>query len=222
MTKTSIIVLSTIAILFAAVIGLILFSYYGFTHASFLNPEQMNDVQIALKGSLGQALFSVQRPEPISDEQLKGKTGLDALLAPVPGANRGQGLIKEYQENPQRFKQYADMFDTAMTAKQVGQTLLDQPIRPLPRTSDSLPIAFTPRVDAWGRAFCIIPVGERLAVVSGGPTHLSCDSLPLTAADIAKSQRAMYSGPSNIIVVVLAKPVASQPVVPNKSRPGAS
>jgi hypothetical protein len=61
-------------------------------------------------------------------------------------------------------------------------------------------------VDAWGNPFCIIPMGEKLALVSGGPTRLSCDALPLTPEQIAKSSRSLYAGPSDVVVVVALRP----------------
>lgn len=66
------------------------------------------------------------------------------------------------------------------------------------------------KVDAWGNPFCIIPIGEKLAVVSGGPLRLHCDALPLTPEQIAKSGRTLYAGPSDVVVVVALRP--QQPV----------
>jgi hypothetical protein len=54
---------------------------------------------------------------------------LDALFASAPTGNKGQGLIEAYQKDPQKFRRYADMLDTAMNAKQVGDAVLRQDIR---------------------------------------------------------------------------------------------
>ncbi len=54
------------------------------------------------------------------------------------------------------------------------------------------------KVDAWGNPFCIIPVSERVAIVSGGPSHLSFDALPLNAQQITVSSRSLYAGPSDV------------------------
>jgi hypothetical protein len=210
-----------VAVLGSMLIGAVLFAYYDFTH-NFrfpLTSEQVSDAQIAFKGALGEAIFNGQHGEVIPDAQLEGKTGLDALLAPA-GGGKGEGLIKEYQENPQKFKRYAEMLDTAMNAKKVGEVLLQQTASRPPRTSESLAMEANLRVDAWGSPFCIIPVGARVAVVSGGPARLSCDALPLTAAQIAGSHRNIYAGPSGIVVVIAAPQDAGHPLPPRATPTG--
>jgi hypothetical protein len=185
------------------VVGFVLYAYYDFTH-NFLRftPEQVSSAEIALKGELGEAIFSGQRPEVIPDANVEGKPGLDALLALAPTGNKGQGLIEAYQKDPQKFKRYADMLDTAINAMQVGEVVLRQGRAHPPRTSEPLPMEVKLKVDAWGSPFCIIPVGERVAVISGGPSHLSCDALPWTTEQIAKSKRNLYAGPSEVVVFI--------------------
>lgn len=211
MSKKKIAVL-VVSVLGSLLVGALLFAYYDFTH-NFrlpLSSEQFSDAQIALKGALGEALFSGQHPEVIPDVQLEGKSGLDALLASTPNRGKGEGLIKAYQADPQKFKRYAEMLDTAMNAKQVGNVLLRQTGSPLPRTSESLAIEANVKVDAWGSPFCIVPVGTRVAVVSGGPTRLSCNALPLTTQQIASSNRTIYAGPSGVVVVIVTPNNQSQ------------
>lgn len=213
MSKKKIAMLA-VAVLGSVLIGTSLFAYYDFTH-NFRFPfssEQVSNAQIALKGALGEAIFSSQHPEAIPDVQLEGKTGLDSVLAPRPGGNKSEGLIKAYQENPQKFKRYAKMLDTAMNAKQVGDMLLRQAASPLPRTSESLAMEANLKVDAWGSPFCIIPVGARVAVVSGGPTRLSCNALPLTVQQISSSNRNIYAGPSDVVVVISTPKDQGHPV----------
>jgi hypothetical protein len=189
--------------------GLGLFEYYNFTH-NFLKftPQQIVDMQTALKGAMGEAIFSGQqlKAEVVPAEQLKGKSGLDALFASTPASNKGEGLIVAYQKDPQKFKRYADMLDTAMNAKKVGDSVLREGGSHPPRTSAALAMEANLKVDAWGNPFCIIPMGEKLAVVSGGPSGLSCDVLPLTPEQIAKSGRSLYAGPSDVVVVVALRP----------------
>lgn len=187
----------------ALVVGLVLYAYYDFTH-NFrlpLTTQQISNAQIAFKGAMGEAMFG---------GQLKDKGGLDALLASAPPDNKGQGLIEAYQKDPQKFKRYADMLDTAMNAKQVGDVVLRQGGSHLPRTSEPLQMEANLKVDAWGSPFCIIPIDEKVAVVSGGPSRLSCDALPLTPEQIAKSKRNLYAGPSDVVVVIALRP--QQPV----------
>ena len=222
MSKKKITVI-VVAVLGSVLVGTLLFAYYDFTH-NFrlpLTSEQISDAQIALKGALGEAIFSGQRPEVIPDEQLHGKSGLDALLASAPSRGKNEGLIKAYQVDPQKFKRYAEMLDTAMNAKQVGNVLLRQAPARLPRTSESLAMEAAAKVDAWGSPFCIIPAGARVAVVSGGPTRLSCSALPLTVEQIANSHRDMYAGPSDIVVVI-ATPRDESHTVPTRGTPTGS
>lgn len=189
--------------------GLVLFAYYNFTHNFLkLTPEQVTDMQTALKGAMGEALFSGQqiRSDGVPTQQVKGKTGLDALLASIPAGAKGGGLIAAYQKDPQKFKRYAEMLDTAMNGRQVGDFVLRQSGSQPPRTSETLSMDARLKVDAWGSPFCIIPIGEKVAVVSGGPSRLSCDALPLNSEQIAKSNRAMYAGPSDVIVVIVPLP----------------
>ena len=44
---------------------------------------------------------------------------------------------------------------------------------PLPKTSDLLVMDKNVKADAWGNPFCIIPVKGKVAIVSGGPSHLA-------------------------------------------------
>jgi len=190
----------------ALLIGFVLFAYYNFTHNFHIaiSDQQRSDIETALKGSLGEAIFSGQRAQVVADSTIEGKRGLDALLAHPRYDIKGQGLIEAYQKDPQKFKRYAQMLDTATNARQVGDAILRENGALSVRTSESLAIEVNYRVDAWGKPFCIIPVGERVAVVSGGPSRLSCDALPLTPEQIAKSNRTMYAGPSDVVVVITA------------------
>lgn len=200
------IVLCVVGGLAALVVGFVLFAYYDFTHHFRLSftPQQIADAQIALKGAMGEAIFSGQqlKAEAVPAAQLKGKSGLDALFASSPPANQGQGLIEAYQKDPEKFKRYAAMLDTAMNAKQVGDVVSSQDASHFPRTSEALTMAANIKVDAWGNPFCIVSAGEKVGIVSGGPSRISCDALPLTAEQIAQSSRNIYAGPSDVIVVV--------------------
>ena len=191
----------------ALVVGLVLYAYYELTHIRIsFTPQEISNAEIALKGAMGEAIFTGQlKPEIVPAEQLKGKSGLEALFASAPSGNKGQGLIEAYQKDPQKFKRYAEMLDTAMNAKHVGDVLLQDGQSHPPRTSEHLPMEAKLKVDAWGSPFCIIVVGQKLAVVSGGPSRLSCDALPLTREQIANSHKNMYAGPSDVVVVIASR-----------------
>jgi hypothetical protein len=204
-------------------VGLALYAYYDFTHnflRSSFTAQQVSDAQIALKGSIGEAIFSGQRSEAVPVVQGEGKSGLDAVIAPPRAGSKGVGLIEAYQKDPQKFKRYAEMLDTATNAKQVGDVLLRQATLNPPRTSESLLMDTKLKVDAWGNPFCIISLGQRVAIVSGGPSHLSCDALPLSAQQIAVSNRSLYTGPSDVVIVIVTHQHDDQPVSPRKTATG--
>jgi hypothetical protein len=89
-----------------------------------------------------------------------------------------------------------------MNAKQVSDVVLKQNISQLPATSDSLQMEPKVKVDAWGSSFCIIPAGEKVAIVSGGPSHLPCDNLPVSKDQIANFKRNLYAGANDVVVVI--------------------
>jgi hypothetical protein len=196
----------------SAVVGLlltavVLYAYYDFTH-NFrfpLTSDQISEAEIAFKGALGEVMFSGRQAEVIPNSQMDGKTGLAALLTPRPDANRGDGLIKAYQKDPKKFRRYAEMFDTVLNAKQVGDALMQRRASDLPRTTEPLQTPANIKADAWGNPFCIFSIGLRIAVVSGGPSHLSCKALPLTTEQIAASHRTVFGGPSDVVVVIVER-----------------
>jgi hypothetical protein len=210
MTKQKKIVFSVAAGIALLLLCLVAFAYYDFTHnfrIAFriaLSPQQVPDARIALKGAMAEAIFEggQRKAEIVPATELKGKVGLDALLASTPTSNKGEGLIAAYQKDPQKFKRYAEMFDTAMNAKQVSDVVLKQNISQLPATSDSLQMEPKVKVDAWGSSFCIIPAGEKVAIVSGGPSHLPCDNLPVSKDQIANFKRNLYAGANDVVVVI--------------------
>ena len=190
--------------LFAALaVGVVLFAFYNLNRPP-IPPKQIENAQIALKGALGEAILG-EHGSPVAIEPSDGKTGLDALLTPPPG-DKGKGLIAEYQQNPQKFKQYADMLDTALNAKQLGEIVLSHASgERIPGTSEALAVQPNLRFDAWGSPFCILRIDERLAIISGGPSRVPCQALPLTTAQLAASKRNMYAGPSNVVVVIVTR-----------------
>jgi hypothetical protein len=187
----------------ALLIGFVLFDY-NFTHNFHIaiSDQQASDIETALKGSLGEAIFSGQPAKVIADSTIESKSGLDALLTHDPSDIQGQGLIEAYQKDPQKFRRYAQMLDTAVNAKQVIDAIIRGNLVHSVLTSESLAIDANHKVDAWGKPFCIIPIGKRFAVVSGGPSRLSCDALPLTPEQIGNSNRTMFAGPSDVVVVI--------------------
>jgi len=95
----------------------------------------------------------------------------------VSASGQSQEQIEEFQKRiEEEYQKRLPQLVTAMNAKQVGDLVrLQDGSSYLPRTSEGLTMEAKQKVDAWGSPFCIIPVGDRVAVVSGGPSHLSCD-----------------------------------------------
>ncbi len=191
-----------------SVVAFCRFAYYDFSRNFRISftPEQLNNAEIALKGALGEAIFS---GAPAQSAKPEGK-----VVWPV--GNTGEGLIEAYRKDPQKFKRYAEMLETAAKAKQVGDAVLGQSPAYLPLTSEPLPIEASLKIDAWGSPFCIIPIHPRVAIVSGGPSRLSCRALPLTAEQIAKSDRNVYAGPSDVVVVITTRESLGKSVLPSR------
>jgi len=107
-------------------------------------------------------------------------------------------------EQPKPLQQIMASSQTAMSAMKVGQWVrLQDWSFPLPRTSQDLTIEA--RSDAWGKPFCIIQIGARVAVVSGGPSRFSCDALPLSAKQIVESKRDYFITPEKLVVIIVAR-----------------
>jgi len=189
-----------------AVVVLMAFSFvlWDFFHARPIEIPA-NDIEVALKGELGQVIFSKERPRVVDVQP--GKTGLDALLAPMPQANNpGPGLIEDYKRDPGKFKLYAQMFDTFTNAKQLGKAILsDNPELRVPKDSTTLP-GMPPNitVDAWGHPFCVMPVEGGIAVISGGHTaqSFSCAELKLNRKELGRTNRSAYQDSFGEIVVL--------------------
>jgi len=177
------------------------FLWYEATHLRIdIKPEQLAEAEVALKGSLGMAIFKGGvAGAPVSGPSLKSPL----LHGP---ASRSEGLIANFKRNPEEYRRYARMLDTALNAKEVGRAMLRLPTALLPVDSSHLDLQSLTAQDAWGDPFCIVPLRERIAIVSGGPSKISCTALPLTRDEIAQSRRSIFAGPDDIIVVIVSHP----------------
>jgi hypothetical protein len=171
-----------------------LFVWLGFRRLEIgPTPTQATDIMAAIKGTMGQTLFD-------------GKRGPDASRA-SSSANQ-KGLIDAYRGDPAKFKHYAELFDTAMNAKEVGESLDQQHEgNPLPETSDRIgSLDSGAKLDAWGHAFCIVDMGTQIAVVSGGPMARSSNCSMLRQSLLAdRSEATFHELPSGAVVVLIAR-----------------
>jgi hypothetical protein len=111
-----------------------------------------------------------------------------------------EGEIKGFE------KRLTEMVDTAMNAEEVGEVVrLQDGSADLPRTSEGLEMEAKEKVDAWGSPFCIISTGERVVVFSGGPSHLSCNSLSYTSEQVSKASRGLHFGRSDVVVFIVVR-----------------
>jgi hypothetical protein len=97
-----------------------------------------------------------------------------------------QSLTPEQMKSLQQFKALSQ---TGFSAMELGEWVRIQDWSyPLPQTSQSLTMEVNQKMDGWGNPFCFIQTGERVAVVSGGPSRFSCDALPLSTKQIVESK----------------------------------
>jgi hypothetical protein len=180
--------------------------WYQATHIRIdlkLNDEQLEKAQIALKGSIGRAIFSPKQNEPLLQKSATNSENLESVMAPNPSAS--EGLIDDYERNPQEYERYAQMLDTALNAMHVGKVALNLASSRIPSSSSQLPLDSKAKVDSWGSPFCLVPLVGRLAVVSGGPTKTPCNALPLSIEQLNRSERTVFAGPSESVIVIASK-----------------
>jgi hypothetical protein len=196
-------------LLFALGAGFLLFLvvasvlWYEANHVRIdFSNEQVSDAQIALKGSIGQAIFSAKQDESLPRNTAISSTDLDSVLAPGPSVS--EGLIDAYRKTPHEYERYARMLDTAINAKQVGEAVLKLASSQIPHSSVQLAIDSRTKVDSWGNPFCIIPLVGRIAVVSGGPSKAPCNALQLSIEQLSRSERTVFTGPSESVIVILS------------------
>lgn len=184
--------------------GLAFLLWYEASHFRVkLSHQQISDMQIAFKGAIGQAIFSPQGNKLLPQSTANTSNGLNSVLASGPSA--GQGLIDAYRKNPQEFKRYAQMLDTALNAERVGEAALNLAPSEIPSSSSQLRMGSHAKLDTWGDPFCLIPLDGKLAVVSGGPSKTPCNALTLSTEQLNKSERTMFAGPSGSVIVIVSK-----------------
>ena len=178
--------------------------WYEATHFHIdVSSEQLSDARIALKGSIGQAIFSPQQNESLPRGPTASSNEPDSV--PAPGSSASQGLIDAYRKNPKLYKRYAQMLDTALNARRVGEAALSLASSKIPRSSSQLAMDSHAKLDSWGSPFCIIPLVGKIAVVSGGPSKAPCNALPLSVEQLDRSERTVLAGPSESVIVILSK-----------------
>lgn len=200
MRRTARIIGITALLVLAAVAALIGCSIYSFEHSSVLTAEELQNIQTALKGEMGEALFSGGLP---TGQRAEG-TGLNALL-PSPEESHSEGLIASYQHAPQTFKRYAQLFDTAINAEKIADEVQhDRTMYQLPISSSAVRLQPGELVDAWGHTYCVSALKATVIVVSGGPDapSFSCLQQKTRAPEISSTLRNIFQASNGEVVVV--------------------
>jgi len=178
--------------------------YDSVTHFSLpitSSPAQFEDMQIALKGSLGEAIFGdAVRQQPI----FTNGTGLDALLA-ASGTTQADGLISAYQKDPAKFKRYAQLFDAAFNARRIGKLINTN------RSKYSLPLSTAAvqldgqQFDPWGHPYCVAATKDGVAVISAGPTGVpvECTRQAIPVKEIAAATRSVFQTQQGRVIVLV-------------------
>jgi hypothetical protein len=200
-SKTRIIGISALGLL-TVVIAILGWGVYSFEHMRIsFTAAQLQDMQTALKGEVGKAIFQGVRPAGHATEG----TGLSALLAP-PKEPQGEGLIAAYQHDRETFRRYARLFDTAAHAERLANAVQhDRTAYKLPISSSAVRIERAETTDAWGHTYCISASKTSIAVVSGGPEvgSFSCSNQKTPAQEIASATRNIFQSSTGEVVVVL-------------------
>jgi hypothetical protein len=200
MRRKILIVLAVIVTVVCSVGG---WMYYSFSHMSILiTPAQTNDIQLAFKGALGEAMFGSRDKQigPVTRGQ-----GLDALLAPS-NAPKGDGLIVDYQKNPAKYKRYAQLFDTAANAKGIGNAIESEHTKyKFPLLSSEMAPNASDRLDAWGHPYCVIALKNGLAIVSGGPDAKSfvCEEQRIGKKELSSATRQIFQDSQGEVIVLV-------------------
>jgi hypothetical protein len=176
--------------------------FYAARPVISLSAVQGNDMLTASKGALGEAIFSPAKPEAV--RVVEGE-GLSVLLAQSK-ESQGEGLIAAYKKDPERYKRYAQLLDTALNAQRLGEALrTGRGAYALPVASSALPFSPSEKLDSWGHPYCISRFKTGTAVVSGGPdaTSFSCAQQRIREDEIASANRTIFQTASGEVVVVL-------------------
>jgi len=188
------------ALLLAVVAAITGWSIYSFEHAPILTDGELHDVQTAMKGELGKAVFADARAVGSGTED----RGLNALFA-SPAEPQGEGLIAAYKRDPQTFKRYAQLLDTAINAMKIADAVRhDRSRYQLPISSLAMPLKRSEVLDAWGHIYCVSSLKTAVVVVSGGPdaATFSCPQQKTRAREISSAVRSVFQASNGEVVVV--------------------
>lgn len=210
-----------ILVLLATLLGTFILFYVSFDRGFRRSLRRLlpsvREYDTAMEGALGQALF--ESPTG-SIPRRPGDPGFDLVMLVETSSSSPtdkRRLIQAYRQDPEKFKRDAAMGNTAINGILIGGWLLSRRVTSPPPDSTSLQLPSHMKFDAWGRPLCILTLsGSGVAVISGGPSHIPCNSLPVTAAQLEDSSRRVFEGPNGTVVTITRPkpPAASTPTTP--------
>ncbi len=185
------------------VVTLYALAIYSFNRSmkKAFGPEFQRDMQdfgTALKGTAGEALFEHGTVIPSKANMPVGSNAIE----------QGKSLLAAYRKDPEKFKKYGALFETALNASAVGDA-----VRQI-AASDKLPsdslgvtsLRGDQKIDAWGHPYCLLASRNRLAIISLGPeakTPASCRNFSVSKKDIFSAQRKLYERPSGEVILIV-------------------
>jgi hypothetical protein len=160
--------------------------------------RDIDDFGVALKGIAGEALFEHGTVIPSKANMPAGSNAIE----------RGKSLLAAYREDPEKFKKYSALLETAVNASAVADALRQIPTSAkLP--ADSLGVTSLRRdqeIDAWGHPYCLLASGDLIAVISLGPevkSAASCRTLPVSRRDVFSAPRKLYERPFGEVILIV-------------------
>jgi hypothetical protein len=116
-------------------------------------------------------------------------------------------VLETFKRDPDKFRRYAEMVDTATRAKQLAAFLETRTfVNPVESTAISnLPADLTR--DSWNNPYCIFQISNGLAVVSGVVRGKAgtCKLSSKRTTEFAQVKRAVYQSEAGEVVVISRK-----------------
>lgn len=201
------------------VVVLYAFAIYSFNRSmkKAFGPEFQRDMQdfgTALKGTAGEALFEHGSVIPSKANMPVGSNAIE----------QGKSLLAAYRKDPEKFKKYSGLLETALNASTVGDAVRQIPTS-IKLPSDSLGLTSLrgdQKIDTWGHPYCLLTSGNLLAVISLGPeakSPASCRSFTPSKKDVFSAQRKLYERPSGEVILIVDRSSQKRSIQQAMERP---
>jgi hypothetical protein len=211
-----------VRVILGVVLGVALlyaFAIYSFNRSmkKAFGPEfqrDMDDFGVALKGTAGEVLFEHGTVIPSKANMLAGSNAIE----------QGKSLLAAYRKDPEKFKKYSALLETALNASAVADALRQiHTSAKLP--ADSLGVTSLRKdqeIDAWGHPYCLLASGNLIAVISLGPevkSSASCRTLAVSRRDVFSAPRKLYERPSGEVILIVDRSSQKRSIEQAMKRP---